>query len=347
MPLVRAYVRALDRHDPRAACATLAPAARRQLHGFQEPTCVAAVREAFKLGDAWRGSRLLRAGLLRVNGRSWNALTGVETVTSTVTEDFGCQGAGPSERRCRPATRRREDVVYLIHRGTGWAIVKPGILLRTFEIGQRGAPEQALYLPPGNAATVAAPAQIAPPTFACTGSPVSASDPVGDGRRQDGYSRAEAPWLDITGLTISRPNDRSLCFAIALRATLRAASSVRIFTAPASEPETYELVQIRVDALGFPHVLVGGRAALPDPGFRSALEEIGLAGTSLEVLVPTPGLGSHVPAFVTRVVAESAQGGEPLLEKPVSAEDVAPNEACLEYPSGKLVKGACGTEPSG
>ncbi len=62
--------------------------------------------------------------------------------------------------------------------------------------------------------------------------------------------------------------------------------------------------------------------------------------------MPTPDR-SQVPPFITRVHAESAQGGEPLLSDPLSAEDVAPNEACLEFPSGKLLGGECGTEPSG
>jgi hypothetical protein len=47
------------------------------------------------------------------------------------------------------------------------------------------------------------------------------------------------------------------------------------------------------------------------------------------------------------VTSASTQPGEPLLVNSLAAEDVAPNAACLEYPSGKLIEGICGTEPSG
>jgi hypothetical protein len=340
-------VHALDQRDARGVCATFAPRLRAELVNSEASNCLSALRGAFRLNRDGSGSRLRQASILRVKGVSSNTTTGVSTVIMTVREEYGCNGDSPEEPHCGSATQRREDVVYLVPVGGGWAIIKPGILLRTFETGFRGRPEEQLYYAPGDATTVQLPADIGPPSFSCAGPQVSDEDPLGDVQKRNYGGPVEAPWLDIRRLTISHPQSGSLCFTVELAAPPRAASEYWIDVASVKQPQPIGFAQVAVDGLGYPHVVVEGIGSRSGSRVRRLLPRIGLSGNSLEILVSTPLWPARQPALVARTDAKSTQSGEPLLAEPLGAGDVAPDHACLEYPSGKLVEGICGEEPSG
>ncbi len=117
--------------------------------------------------------------------------------------------------------------------------------------------------------------------------------------------------------------------------------------APARQPEPIAFTTLDIDGLGRPHVTVEGFGPRSGPEVQRALPRIGLSGSSLEMLVSTQLWPARETALVARVEPSSLQPGDPLLAHALGAEDIAPNEACLAFPSGKLVKGICGTEPGG
>jgi hypothetical protein len=77
VPVVRAYVHALDQRDARGVCATFAPRLRAELVNSEASNCLSALRGAFQLNRHGSGSRLRQAGILRVKGVSSNTMTGV------------------------------------------------------------------------------------------------------------------------------------------------------------------------------------------------------------------------------------------------------------------------------
>ena len=341
---VRAYVAALNRHDPAAICATFAPALRYyEAHwdsGTTHPvSCRVAVAGHFTYysDERWRSARIVRVRSVGVDRR------GIAAVTLTLDHHYVCVPPGVSPVvPCRTRTIRRPEIVYLVRVAGSWRVLKPGLVFRATGIDSPDGPESDWY-PPGDAHTVTLPVRDSAPRFRC---PATQATVSGHDRVDVQSGSASAPWLSIRRFAVSALSGGRACFSLRLAAVPRPDSSYSLGVGPVALAAPTSLYTIDFDGLGGVHVLVDGVGAIGNPSIVRDLPRIALHGTELDVLAPHRARLSGT--YLAVAGTESLQFMEPLLRHPLDAgDDGVPYGGCLVVPSGRLDRtGNCGSVPS-
>jgi hypothetical protein len=346
--VVREYLAALDRRDARGVCATFAPQLRTFLLRAEFPTapknCRGVVLASLKLHGrpAWAGVRVVHVGAVELD-----PLREIEAVHLVLAERYRCSARIAGRRRCHLHTLHTSDIVYVGERAARWEIVKPGRTLRSILVEPAPGFEESLIYPPGDAASVLGPALIGAPQFTCPSASVTASDPPGD-VQSESYKAVLAPWLDLLRFGISDIDASTRCFSLQLAAPPRPDSQYTLAVADPRLPEPIGFMELQIDGLGYPHVLLLGRDVARLPAVAK-LVRIGLVGETLELALSKPLLPAKLGAILASASSLSLQPEEPLIVSPISAEDAVPRPGCLSYPSGKLTfRGMCDfSGPSG
>lgn len=341
---VRAYVAALNRHDPAAVCATFAPALRHyEGHwdsGATHPvSCRVAVAGHFTYyGDErWLNARIVRVRSISIDRR------GIAAVALTLDHQYVCIPPGVSpDAPCRTRTIRRPELVYLIRVVGSWRVLKPGRVFRAAGISSPNGPDSDWY-PPGDARTVSQPVRDMGARFSCPATRVTVS---GHDRVDVPSGSASAPWLSIRRFAVSQLAGGRACFSLRLGAVPRPDSSYSLGVGPVAQSAPTSLYTIDFDGLGGAHVLVDDIGTIDNPSIVRELPRIALRGTELDVLAPH--WARLTGTYLAAASAQSLQFTEPLLRNPLDAsDDGVPYEACLVVPSGRLDRtGNCGTAPS-
>jgi hypothetical protein len=338
---VREYLTALDHRDARAVCATFAPQLRSFLLRSEVPAapknCRGAVAASLKLRgrSAWGGVRIVQVGAAELD-----PLREIEAVHLILAERYGCSGRIPERGRCHLHTVRMPDIVYAIEQAGQWKIVKPGRAWRSAVVEPGPGFEEALLYPPGDATTVLGPALIGAPQFTCPAATATKSDPPND-LRSESYKAVSAPWLDLVHFSISNIDASTRCFSLELAAAPRPDSEYVLAVADSRQPDPIEFLQLQIDGLGNPHVLLVGRDVAGFPSI-ARLVRFGLLGDTLQIALSKPLFPAALRAIVASAASHSLQPQEPLITDPLSAEDEVPRPGCLSFPSGKLTfRGLC------
>lgn len=340
---VRAYMSALNRHDPTAICATFAPALR-YYEGHSDSaaihpvSCRAAVAGHFRYysDERWQSARIVRVRSVSTDRR------GIAAVSLTLDHDYVCvpphfSPTGP----CRAQTMRLADRIYLTRVGAAWRVVKPGFVFRATEVAPHDdTPDQYAY-PPGDARTVTQPVRGVGASFHCppTRATVSGYD------RLDAFPPVVAPWLQIERLSVSELSGGRACYALQLAAAPAPDSAYSIAFGSVEQSAPEDVYEVDFDGLGFPHVLLRGAGRFGDPAITRYLARIALHGTELDVLIPR---WAHLRGrFLAAAGTESLQFYEPLLKQAlVVSDEGVPYGACLVVPNGRLDRvGNCGATP--
>lgn len=342
---VRAYIGALNRHDPVAICATFAPALR-YYEGHSDSaaihpvSCRKAVAGHFRYysDERWRSARIVRVRSIKIDRR------GIAAVTLTVDHHYVCvpphfNPTGP----CRARTIRMAERIYLTRVGAAWRVVKPGFVFRATEVApQDDTPDRYVY-PSGDAQTVTQPVRGVGTSFRCppTRATVSGYD------RLDAVPPVVAPWLQIDRLSVTELSGGRACYALQLAALPAPDSAYSIAFGSVAQAAPADAYEVDFDGLGFPHVLRGGVGSFGDPAIRRYLPRIALHGTELDVLIPH---WAHLTGrYLAAAGTESLQFYEPLLKHALFVSDEGmPYGACLVVPTGRLDRvGNCGATPGG
>jgi hypothetical protein len=262
----------------------------------------------------------------------------IAAVHLTLAHRYVCREPQGSRAPCQAGIIRRPEIIYLIDNHGRWQIIKPGLVWIASEDTDPYDPGESIYYPPGDPTTIARPAAINPPSFACPTSAATIDDPPGDVvPDQYGDPAVDAPWLDIRDLSVASVDQNTLCFTLQLAAPPRPDSSYSINLATEKYPRPHKVIEVQIDGLGDPHVLFEGMGAYRDPGIASSLPTISMSATSLEITVPKPLWPATKPELHVTATSESLQPQEPLIPHPLAGEDEAPDSGCLAYPTGKLL----------
>jgi len=341
---VRAYIAALNRHDPAAICATFAPAMRFYEGHSDTPTthpvsCRAAVAGHFTpySDERWRSAAIVQVRSASVDRR------GIAAVTLTLDHHYVCVPPHFSpDAPCRTRTIRRPELVYLARVAGSWRVLKPGLVFRATEISAPYDGEQDWY-PPGDPRSVTQPVPGVGTGWRC---PATSASVHSHDRVDVRSGRGPAPWLSISRLSVSRLPGGRTCFALRLGAGPRPDSRYELFASTVAQAAPFDLFQVDFDGLGRPHALIHGEGRFSNPALSGQLPRIALRGTELDILAPgSPRLTAS--RYLLAASATSLQLGEPLLADPLQASDAGiPYGACLVVPSGRLIRtGLCGSIP--
>lgn len=341
LPVVRAYLTALDHRDARAVCATFAPQLRsfyrRSENSAAPKTCRGFVAQSLKIDDrpGWTGVRIVQVGETDLD-----PLRKIEAVHLILSDRYRCGEPGIRRTRCHPHVVRLSDIVYVAEQAGLWKIVKPGRSLRAALVEPGPGYEESLLYPPGDATTVLGPALIGTPQFTCPTAAATVGDLPND-VRSESYKAVSAPWLDFVRFGISSIDANSRCFSLELAAAPRADSEYVLAVADSRQPDPIEFLQLQIDGLGNPHVLLVGHDVAGVPSV-ARLVRFGLLGDTLQIALSKPLFPAALRAIVASVLSHSMQPEEPLIADRLSAEDEVPRPGCLSFPSGKLTfRGLC------
>lgn len=346
--VVREYLRALDRREAREVCATFAPHLRTFLQRAGYPTaaknCRGVVLASLELHGrpAWAGVRVAHVGAVELD-----PLREIAAVHLVLAERYRCSARIAGRRRCHPHTVHTSDIVYVGERAARWEIVKPGRTLRSIRVEPAAGFEESLVYPPGDATTVLGAALIGAPQFTCPTAAATVGDPPND-VRSESYKAVSAPWLDFVRFGISSIDANTRCFSLELAAAPRPDSEYVLAVADPRQPDPIGFLQLQIDGLGYPHVLLVGQDVAGVPSV-ARLVRFGLLGDTLQIALAKPLFPAALRAIVASVSSHSMQPEEPLIADRLSAEDAVPRPGCLSFPSGKLVFGGlCASSgPSG
>lgn len=347
VPVVRAYLAALDRHDGAAVCRLFAPRLRSYEAEWDRsatgrPDCTAAVDGHFRSYDSRR-----RWASAVTRGRpavQRDPRTGIVAVHLVLLERYVCARQTSPPERCRPGRYREHDIVYLLARRGRWQIVKPGAVYRASEVDSPSEVDDSFLFAPGTPATVAGTVSAPPVAASCPAGASVASPPhrlqstfIPNPRGGPGHEG----WLEITSLTAARISASTMCFTLGLAAPPRPDSEYSIGVGAPGEGATADVFDIAFDGLGEMHPMLDGIGTLGDPRLAPRLPRASLDGTSLQIIGSDPQF--TLRSFLLSASGESIQDDEPLLSRPLDAGDSAPVDACLTFPSGALDrKGDCG-----
>jgi hypothetical protein len=351
LSVVQGYLAALDRHDGAGVCRWFAPQLRAYELRVDAPpgvrTCASTVSahfHGFYSDHHWVSARIAGKSTTTVDEARQ-----IAAVDLTLVHHYVCAKSRSPRQPCHPGMYRRPDVVYLIRRGSSWAIIKPGLVYyATTNDMPTGAESD--YYPPGDATTIARPAKFPAPAYACPRSrtrSVSAPHKLTSPSVPNPAGPGTSPWLNIHALAVSRISSRTLCFTLGLGAPPQPDSAYQIYTGRIQQAAAADLFDVEIDGLGNPHPLLVGSGALSSSTLASDLPKVFLIGSQLEIIARVPAY-APIQRFLLTAASESIQSEEPLLTHPLDAGDRAPQRGCLTFPTGKLdTHGLCGEQPSG
>lgn len=340
---VRVYVAAVNARSPGRLCLALAPQTRLFL-SRGERSCRSALSGLAVFAPAdpdhvvrFTGARILRLGRARRVGAT-------TAVAVTARETFVCVSCRPHRRHFQ----RRRDVVYTLHTRRGWRVAQlSGLYSDAYADGS--FPRDGTVYPPAVAADLRRPVRLPRPHFSCRGIGRTYADPPGD-VQDDDYRRRQQPSVDLLGVRIVRTAPQTVCVALRLAARPRRDRSYALYHRESGDVITSTDAELEIDGRGGLHSLVGGIGALSYPQLRGQLPRWGWTGHELQVQLTRSRLGFRLDRlFSLQASSEVTEPGEPLLTHPAVGSDRAPDDACLPFPSGRVVDdsgGPCGA-PAG
>jgi hypothetical protein len=333
--VVQRYLNALTADDAEAVCATFSPALVRFLW-YPGPTCARKVARSAAHGLA--GTRLVRVSSVRLDHFGNLALRMVLWFNHHCPDDLG------PDPRCHPGFRRRSDVVYLRRLDGRWLIVKPGAIYDDFN-GDINAPDG--YDPataPGDARMLRLGMRLPRAPARCAAYGVSqpiktASLLTGPGWPPRRVPFRRARWLQLKRIRLVRA-DQQICIQLTLAAAPQRDSEydVEIDQAQNGGALTNDY-GIDIAADGQVSAYLSDARRLKRLGRCAAA--YGLRGDVLTLLVSTAASGILARRPIEAIPSTmSLQTGEPLIRRPLNANDEPPREL-LHVPAAGTHSGSC------
>lgn len=342
LAVVRTYLAALNDHKASAVCATFSPQLQAVVRSEEPPepvTCSRAVETHSSCSypsRCWASTRIVRVGETTIDSPRQ-----IAAVHLTLEHRYICKDGHRAGTPCEAGVIRLPDIIYLLKHAGRWQIIKPGLVWYASEEPEPQDSSEQIYYPPGDLTTIKRQVTIGAQDFACPPSAVRTSDPSNDVvENESGGPRVDAPWLDIRGLGVARIDPDTVCFTIELAAPPLPDSRYSLYVGNRHEPGVEKLIDVEIDGVGDPHIILGGRGAFLDPRITSSLPNLGLAGNNLKIEASKQPPLTQPELFVI-ATSESLQSREPLIPHPLIGEDHAPDHGCLDYPTGKLITGTC------